>query len=66
MVEKISFLCSQNDISVTALERCLGFGRSTISKWKDSSPSVENLKKVADYFSVTVDYFLEDTKSTVQ
>lgn len=66
MLEKISLLCAQNDISVTALEKNLGFGRSTISKWKDSSPSVENLKKVADYFNVTVDYFLDDTKSTVQ
>ena len=66
MLQKISDLCSAEGISITALEKKLGFGNSTIMKWKDSSPSVEKLKKVADYFGKTVDYFLEESeKQTV-
>lgn len=59
MFEKIYRLCVQNNITVTQLERTLDFGRATISKWKESSPSVEKLKKVADYFGVPITYFIE-------
>ena len=39
-----------------------GIGRSTFSDWKSgrSKPKVEKLKTLADYFDVSVDYFLED------
>ena len=33
-------------------------GNGTVRGWKNSSPSVENLKKVADYFGVNVDELL--------
>lgn len=58
MLEKIEKLCEERGITVCALERTLGFGRCTISKWRKSSPSVDKLKKVADYFGVGIDYFL--------
>ena len=41
------------------LEKTLGLGNATIRGWKESSPSVEKLKKVADYFNVSIEYFLE-------
>lgn len=66
MLEKISKLCSERGITITALERELNFGNSTIAKWREASPSVSKLKKVADYFGVSVDYFLNDTTDTVQ
>lgn len=44
---------------MTALERKLKFGRGTISKWKESTPTVDKLKKVADYFGVSIEYFVE-------
>lgn len=39
-----------------------GIGRSTFSDWKSgrSKPKVEKLKTLADYFDVSVDYFLKD------
>ena len=58
MFEKISRLCNERGISIWKLENVLGFGRGTIFKWKKSSPSVEKLKTVADYFGVTLDYLL--------
>ena len=60
MLEKISQLCSQREMTITELERKLKFGNSTIMKWRSSSPTVDKLKKVADYFGVSIDYFLEE------
>ena len=50
-------------MSVAKLESELGFGNCTIVKWEHSSPSVDRLKKVADYFGVTVDRLLAERKS---
>ena len=62
MLEKIEKLCEERGITIFSLERTLGFGRCTISKWRNSSPSVENLKKVADYLGVSIDSLLEEGK----
>ena len=51
----ISMLCKQRGISVAKLERECGLGNATIRGWETSSPNVENLKRVADYFGVSVD-----------
>lgn len=39
-----------------------GIRRSTFSDWKSgrSKPKTDKLKILADYFGVSVDYFLED------
>lgn len=60
MYGKIKKMCDEREITVTSLERELGFGRATIAKWQKSSPTIDNLKKVSDYFGVSVEYFLED------
>jgi transcriptional regulator with XRE-family HTH domain len=57
--EKISKLASEKGILISSLEKTLGFGNGTIKKWGESSPSVNKLKKVADYFGVSIEYFLE-------
>lgn len=59
ILEKILKLAEKNSISVSCLEKTLGFGNGTIKKWGESSPSVDKLKKVADYFGVSIEYFLE-------
>ena len=60
ILKKIDELAKQHDMSITALEKKLSFGNGTIRSWGKCSPSIEKLKKVADYFGVTVDYFLEE------
>lgn len=59
ILKRILELAEKNNISIGCLEKTLGFGNGTIKKWGESSPSVENLKKVADYFCVSIEYFLE-------
>lgn len=60
MLAKIKELCKKENISITALESKLGFGKCTISKWETSNPTVDKLKKVADYFGVPIEYFLKE------
>lgn len=56
--DRIKELSSQRKVSVAELERTLGFGNGSISKWNKQSPSTEKLMKVANYFNVSTDYLL--------
>lgn len=58
MVKKIKALCQQSGISIAALEKNIGLGNGTISKWETSSPQVDKLLKVANFFNVSVEYLL--------
>ena len=58
LFQKISDICSQKGLSVSELERRCGFANAAIRKWKTSSPSADNLAKVADVLEVSVDCLL--------
>lgn len=58
---KIAALCKSEGISVAKLEKELDIGNGTIGRWGKSSPTVDKLKKVADFFGVTVDELISDT-----
>lgn len=65
---RIKELCTRNNISIAELERTLGFGNSSIKKWKNtSSPSIDKIVKIAGYFDVSIDYLLgrSDIESSV-
>lgn len=59
--ERIKELSKKRGKSIKQVSRDLGFGESTIYKWKSQSPKGEYLDQVADYFHVTVDYLLGRT-----
>lgn len=58
MKERIKKLCKDNGISLNKLEDTLGFGKGYLSKLNSSSPNVSNIKKIADYFGVSVDWIM--------
>lgn len=58
MLENIRRKCAEHGITIAALERDTGIGNGVIARWQTSSPRVDSLKKVADYFGVTVDELL--------
>ena len=60
ITKNIETLCKKQGITVSGLEKALGFGNSTISKWSKSSPSVDKLAAVANYFGVTIDQLLKE------
>lgn len=57
--QKIRQLCSDYKTNISKVERECGLANATIRRWENSSPSVDNLAKVADYFGVSVDYLLD-------
>ena len=65
ILQNILRLCQEKKISVARLEREIGLGNATISRWGTSSPTVENARKVADYFGLTVDQLINDNKEDV-
>ena len=62
ILENIRRLCSKKPVSIAKLERETGIGNGTINRWDKVSPSIDNVRKVADYFGVSVDALISDTK----
>ena len=49
IVGKIRLLCSKNKNTIAELERTLGLGAGTISRWDNRVPGVDKVQKVAEY-----------------
>lgn len=58
VLENISLLCREKGISIARLEKECGLGNATIRRWGASSPNIDSLKRVADYFCVSIDELL--------
>ncbi len=68
MHNKIQFLCEQNGIKVAQLCKETGITKSTISDLKNGRTktlSTQTLKKIANYFNVTLDFF-DNTNDEVE
>lgn len=61
MYEKYVELRDSRGISDYRVSEDTGITKSTFSDWKNgrSSPKIEKLKILADYFGVDINYFLE-------
>lgn len=64
LYDNVERLCAEKGVSICALEAAIKIGNGTIGKWKSSSARVSTVKKVADYFGVTVDSLLADNDTT--
>ena len=53
--DKVKEICKEKCISIASVEKKAGLGNGAITKWNSSSPTIENLKSVADVLGVTVD-----------
>ena len=60
MYEIFEQLLQKYDLSAYKVSKETGITQSTLSDWKRgrSTPKTENMKKIADYFGVTVDYLM--------
>lgn len=57
---KFEQLCQSKGITSVRVREELGISQSTMASWKSRglTPKYETVKKLADYFGVTVDYLL--------
>lgn len=63
--DKFLELCNQKNKTPSVVADELGFARSSITKWKSGATlRSANLKRVADYFGVSVSYFSEEDQET--
>ena len=60
ILDNVKRLCREHGTSITELERAVGIGMGSVYKWGKSSPSVNAVKLMADFFGVTVDEMLID------
>lgn len=61
--EKIYKLRKEKGISQEKLGQSLGVSRQAVSKWETGTlPDIENLSKLADFFSCSVDFLLDKEK----
>lgn len=56
--DTIKKLCEKKGISVSSVEKEAGLSNGAISKWNNSSPTVEKLNAVAKVLNVKVDSLL--------
>ena len=58
MVSKIKALAKTRGLSIMQIEEQCGIGQKSIYNWDTNIPSVDKVKRVADFFGVTVDDLL--------
>ena len=56
--ERIKSLCKEKGITITGMEKELGFAKGSLSKIDKSNPSQERVMKIAKYLGVTPDYIM--------
>lgn len=61
LYDKIKEICKAKGISISAVEKEAGLGNGAISKWNNSSPTVDNLQAVANVLKVTMDELLSNS-----
>ncbi len=61
MYEKFLELLKRTGKTAYQVAKDTGIGENTLSYWKSgrSKPKVDKLKILADYFGVSIEYFLE-------
>ena len=62
LYEKVEMLRREKGISQRILESELGFSNGSISKWKKSTPTIDRIQKLANYFNVPVEYLTDNQK----
>lgn len=58
--DNVQKLAKERNVTIQKVEQACGLSGGLIGKWKDNNnPKIGNLKKVADYFEVSIERLLE-------
>lgn len=62
MYHKYETLCNERGVTSYRVAKDTGIAQSTLSDWKSgiSNPKLDKLKILAEYFGVSIEYFLEE------
>lgn len=66
MYQRFEELLRNKNVTAYRVSKETGIPASTFTDWKTgkSKPKVDKLKKIADYFNVTIEYFLAESDGT--
>lgn len=63
IVNRIKEKCAEQGTSIKAVEREIGLGNGTISRWNTSIPSYDKIMRVADYLHVSFYWLISGEES---
>lgn len=58
--DNVREICMEKGISISSVEKEAGISNGSIRKWNESSPTISNLKSVANVLGVTVDVLIRE------
>ena len=58
--DNVCRVARQKGISINSIEKETDLGTGSLCKWNSVSPTVRNLKKVADYLGVSIEELLAE------
>lgn len=66
--EKIALLRSQKKLTQERLAQALGISRASLAKYETNKnePDLDTIRKIANFFDVSIDYLLDNTTSKKQ
>lgn len=64
LYDRIKELADKQNLSIRRLEEKLGFGNGVINRWRKTTPGIDKIEAVANFFGVTTDYLLGRTDTT--
>lgn len=63
-LDNIEELARKKNVSLTAVANACDLSNNAATKWRNGAvPNSKNLKKIADYFGVSVEYLLRDNEN---
>ena len=62
LLQRVKDLVNLKKITIAELERVTGLSQGSIRNWDKTSPGVDKVQKVAEYFNVSTDYLTERTE----
>lgn len=62
LYKKFEFLLKERKVTAYQVGKATGIATATLTEWKKGTyiPKVDKLKKIADYFGVKIEYFLDE------
>lgn len=64
MVERICKLIKEKGMSISSVEKTLGFGNGAIKRFEKNSPSIDKIIKLSNFLNVSLEYLVLGTEST--
>lgn len=60
MVDKIKALAKSRGLTIMQVEEQCGIGKKSIYSWNTNKPSIDKVKRVADFFGITIDELIKE------